>query len=87
MFLSGVHDKTGLEFANEDAVATLVVGISTSGVRSHLCCTEFALSSVTCEGFPQLTSSQSAQHASVPFHGSAIFHVIERGVLMTHVFC
>jgi len=29
MFLSGVHKETGLEFANEAAVATLAVGMST----------------------------------------------------------
>ena len=57
MFLSGVHEEIGLEFANEDAVATLVVGISTSGMQGRLCCTEFPPGSVTCEGFPWLLSS------------------------------
>lgn len=53
-FHSGGHEEMGLEFANEDTVATLVIGISTSGMESHLCCTEFPLSSVTSEDFPLL---------------------------------
>lgn len=49
-FLSGGHE----EFANEDTVGTLVTGICSSGVESHLCCTEFPLSSVISEVFPLL---------------------------------
>lgn len=85
MFPSGFHKETGLEFADEDAVATLVVGISAAGMQTHLCCTEFPLSSVVCEGFPWLLSSLTAQHTVVASQGSVIFHVIEHGALLTRV--
>lgn len=56
MFLSGVCEKTGLECADDDTVANLV-GISTSGMQRHLCCTEFPLGSVTYKGFSWCCSS------------------------------
>lgn len=86
-FLPGFHTDTGLEFANKDAVATLFVGISAAGVQSHLCHTEFPLSSVVCGGFPWLLSSLSAQPGVVASHGSVIFHIIEHRALMTCEFC
>lgn len=85
MFLSGFHTETGLGFADEDAVATLV-GRSAVGVESHLCCTESPLSSVVCGGFPWLLSSLSAQHTGVASHGSVIFHIVEHRALMTSEF-
>lgn len=65
MFPSGFHKETGLEFADEDAVATLVVGISAAGMQTHLCCPEFPLSSVVCEGFPWLLSSRCSSVSRV----------------------
>lgn len=75
MFLSGFHEEMSLEFADEDAVVALV-GISAACMQSHLCCTEFPLSSVVCGGFPWLLSSTSAQHTGVASHGSVIFTIL-----------
>lgn len=86
MFVSGFHTETGLEFADEDAVAALV-GISAAGMESQLCCTEFPLSSVVCGGFPWLLSFMSSQHTGVASRASVIVHIIEHRALMTCVFC
>lgn len=86
MSLSGFHTETDLGFADEAAVAALVVGISAAGMENHLCCMEFPLSSVVCGGFPWLLSSLSAQHTGAASQGSVTFHIIEHRALMTHVF-
>lgn len=55
-------------------------------VFSCLCCMEFLWAPLPVKAFLG-SSSQSAQLTLVPFHRSAIFHIIEHGVLMTHLFC
>lgn len=80
MFLSGVHEETGLEFANEVGSNPCCRNIY-FWYASHLFDIEFPLGCVICEDFPWLLSSQSAQHTSVPSYGSAVFHIIE------HVYC